>query len=286
MAEFNFGALDGDPAHLHLHGGLVTKDGRAVIIAADRNAGKTTTVAHLVARGWHYVTDEMVRLAAGTDEVLGVRKPVSIKPGGRRLVPHLQPWMIPSNDGEPDGFRFVPISASGATVVDGGRPHLVVLLRSPVDDHASAGAVALPMHPADAVVAMMQDVMDAERFGAAAQRLVMLAAASNTYELIRGTPEQTADEIERLARLDPPEPVDVCVHPSSDAFAPGVVSIGIGDRMVVHDPVSGPIFALDPGGARVWRQLAGWTDDIDITGPVIQPFVERLRALGVLAGTA
>ena len=65
MAEFNFGALDADPGHLHLHAGLVTKDDRAVIVAADRNTGKTTTVAHLVARGWNYVTDEMVRLAPG-----------------------------------------------------------------------------------------------------------------------------------------------------------------------------------------------------------------------------
>jgi len=69
-------------------------------------------------------------------------------------------------------------------------------------------------------------------------------------------------------------------------FTPGVLSVGVGDRMVVHDSDSGRIFALDPGGARVWQQLAGWSDGIDVGGPVIQPFVERLRALGVLAGAA
>src|SRR5262249_48589311 len=108
-----------------------------------------------------------------------------------------------------------------------------------------------------------------------------------SYKLIRGTPEETAAEIERLAGLDPAPSMDVCVFPESDAFTTGVVSVGLGDRMVVHDSVSGRIFALDSGGARVWRQLGGWSDDeIDVGGPVIQPFVERLRSLGVLAGAA
>src|SRR5262245_48039066 len=287
MAEFNFGALDADPAHLHLHAGLVTKGERAVIVAAERNTGKTTTVAHLVARGWSYVTDEMVRVPLGADEVLGVRKPLSIKPGGRDRVEHLQPWFIPPIDVEPDAFRFVPMSASGAIVADGGRPHLVILLRSRVGDDGSGGAVSSPLHPADAVVSMMQETMDAERFGPAAATLASLAAASHTYQLIRGTPEETADEIERLAALDPAPPMDVSVFPSSDAFAGGVVSIGVGDRMVVHDSASGRILALDAGGARVWRQLGGWSDDeIDLGGPVIQPFVEHLRSLGVLTGAA
>jgi hypothetical protein len=257
-----------------------------VIVAAAPNTGKTTTVAHLVARGWSYATDEMVRLPAETNDLLGVRKPLSIKPGGRSLVEHLEPWMIPPVDVEPDGFRFVPMSASGATVVNGGEPHLVILLRSGSGDDPNSGARAFPVHPADAVVAMMQDVMDAERFGPTAVRLARLAAASHTYEIIRGTPAQTADEIERLAALDPPEPIDIRVLPDNDAFATGVVSTTIGDRVVVHDTGSGRIFALDPGGARVWEQLAGWSHGIDTGGPVIQPFVEQLRALGVLAGTA
>ena len=162
--------------------------------------------------------------------------------------------MIPPIDVEPDGFRFVPMSAEpgAAPVVDGGRPHLVILLRSGVGPHQSVGLVGLRLHPADAVVAMMQDVMDAEWFGDVAPRLATLAAASHTFELLRGTPPETADEIERgLPGSIRPGRIDVCAFPSSHAFTPGVVSIGIGDRMVVHDSSSGRIFALDPGGARV-----------------------------------
>jgi hypothetical protein len=93
------------------------------------------------------------------------------------------------------------------------------------------------------------------------------------------------DEIEAVFRLDPPEPVEVEALPHSDAFSAGVVSIAIGDRIVVHDPASGRIFALDSGGARVWRQVGGWADDdLDVQGPVLGSFVAQLRALGVLAG--
>src|SRR5438874_8811383 len=52
MGEVNFGALDAEPEYLHLHAALATCEGRAVIIAAAANTGKTTTVAHVVARGW------------------------------------------------------------------------------------------------------------------------------------------------------------------------------------------------------------------------------------------
>ena len=83
-------------------------------------------------------------------------------------------------------------------------------------------------------------------------------------------------------------PVEVSVLPRSDAFSPGVVSVAVGDRTVVHDTTSGRIFALDAGATRVWTQLGGWSVDpsIDVDGPVIEPFVAQLRALGVLAGAA
>ena len=64
VGEINRSALDAEPEHLHLHAAMATKEGRAVVIAAPADTGKTTTVAQLVARGWAFVTDENVRLAA------------------------------------------------------------------------------------------------------------------------------------------------------------------------------------------------------------------------------
>jgi len=288
MGELNFGALEAEPEHLHLHAALATNEGRSVIIAAEANTGKTTTVAHLVARGWGFATDERVRLSQGTSEVAGLPKPLAIKPGGRAFVDHLEPWMIPPAGDGPEDFRFVPVSASGATVVAGGAPHVVLLLQRPFPGEPVTGAVAVHLHPADAVVALMQETLDAERFGSATMRLAELAAASHCFELTTGTPAETADEIERLFRLDPVESIEVSVLPSSPAFSPGVLSVMLGDRVVVHDTVSGRILALDAGGTRVWKQLGGWCDDdgIDVDGPAIGPFVAQLRALGVVAGAA
>jgi hypothetical protein len=286
LSAVNLCALDGEPEHLHLHAAAATNDGRAVVIAAQRDVGKTTTVAHLVARGWGFVTDETVRLPAGTQAISGVPKPLSIEPGGHELVAHLEPWLIPAIDHGTEGYQFVPMSASGATVTGEGEPHVVVLLRRPADAGAPGPATHV-LHPADAVVLLMQETLDAERFGDAALRLAALAAASHCAELVVGTPTETADAIEALFALDPVEPVTIAVLPPSAAFSPGVVSLAVGDRTVVHDTTSGRIFALDAGAARVWGRLGGWSDDeIDVDGPVLEPFVAQLRALGVLDGAA
>jgi hypothetical protein len=117
--------------------------------------------------------------------------------------------------------------------------------------------------------------------------LAELSAVSHCFKLAIWTPSATADAIEQLFALDPVDPLDVAVLPGSPAFSAGVVSVMLGDRVVIHDTVSGRILALDAGGTRVWRQLGGWgLDEVDVDGPVIGPFVEQLRALGVLAGAA
>jgi len=284
MGAVNISGLDADPGRLHLHAGAAVKDGRVAVVAAERDTGKTTTIAHLVKRGWAFITDETVSLARDTDDVSGFPKPLSIKPGGRGLVDHLTPWMIPGVEDGREDFRFVPVSASGGAVTTGGPVHLVVLLRRPPFRDPGEGAASRPMHPVDAAVALMQDTLDAERFGATALRLGRLAASSLCYELIVGTPEATADHIEMLVERVPGERFEVAALPPSPAINPTVVSIAIGDRVVIHDEASGRILALDAAGAVIWKHLGGWRTDpsIDVAGPVVAPFVGQLRALGVL----
>ena len=286
VADVNLCALDSEPDHLHLHAAAAVMEKRAVVIAAPRNTGKTTTVAHLAARGWGVVTDETVRLPADGHDISGFPKPLSIKPGAREHVEHLEPWMIPPVGDGPEEFRFVPIGASGAAVVEGGAPHVVIVLRRALIDGSDCGAVAQRLHPADAVVALMQETLDAERFGRSALRLATLAATSHCFELWVGTPTETVDQIETLFRLDRSEQLEVDLFPASTSFSPGVVSVAVGDRAVVHDTASGRIFALDEGATRVWKALGGWPvdEDIDVGAPVIEPFVAQLRSLGVLAG--
>jgi hypothetical protein len=285
MSAVNVCALDADPSALHLHAACATKDGRAVVIAAERNTGKTTTVAHLVERGWVFVTDEMVRLGRDDELVAGFSKPISIKPGGFELLPHLEANAIPPG-GSSDvfAFGFVPLGTSGAEIGRNGRPHLAVLLKRPDPQDQGAEPVVSPLHPADAVVSLMQQTLDAERYHDAAERLARLAAVSHCFTLSLGTPQASADAIDRLAALDPVAPLDVVVLPESAGVSEGVVSITIGTRAVVHDRSTGRIFALDEGATRVWLTLGGWESDpaIDLEGAVLGPFVSQLRGLGVL----
>ncbi len=292
LVDVNLCALDAEPEHLHLHAAAATTgDGRTVVLAAERDTGKTTTVANLAAAGWRFITDETVRLRADSPEITGFPKPLSIKPGGAAVVEHLEPFLVPAIGEGPEWFRFVSVGASGGQVTDHGTPYLVVLLRRMVGggtEHVEP--VVRGLQPADAVVALMQDTLDAERFGAAALRLAQLAAASHCFELTVGTPEKTVAEIERLALLEPAAHLPVTVLPASDAFRSGVASIAIGDRIVVHDTSTGMVFALDPGGAAVWRRLAGGSVDgdvdFDFDSVTIRPFVDQLRSLGVLVGAA
>jgi hypothetical protein len=285
MSAINLGALDAEPEFLHLHASLATRDRLAVVAAAERNTGKTTTVAHLAARGWGFVTDETVRLSDDSPMLSGFPKPLAIKPGGEATVGHLARWLLPPPGDGPADFRFVPMGATGAAVSDGGLPHLVILLRRPPFGSTGSGPVARQLHPADAVVALMQETLDAERYGRAALRLAELTAGTHNFELRMGTPSETADAIETLFRYEPIERLPVAQLPASDAFAPGVISVSIGDRAVVHDTSSGQIFALDAGATLVWQQLGGWYggEPIDLQGPAIGPFVAQLDSLGVLA---
>ncbi len=288
MSAVNLSALDAEPESLHLHAAAAARDGRAVIIAAERNTGKTTTVSHLVKRGWSFITDETVRLTADSTCVSGFPKPLSIKPGGIDLVPHLAAHAIPTVvDGQPS-FNFVPIGATGALVAASATPHSTVLLRR----DPAAGDDAVPssrrLQPADAVVALMQETLDAGRYGDAALRLAQLAVASNCYEVTVGSPEKTAEHIEELFTRPLAESTDITLLPASPHVVKDVVSVVIGDAIVVHERSGGGIFALDSAAARIWRHVGGWNVDeaIDIAGPIIAPFVNQLRSLGVLAEVA
>jgi hypothetical protein len=285
VSAINVATLDSEPGLLHLHAGAAARGDRAVLVAADRGTGKSTTIAHLVNRGWEFITDEMVRLYPDKPDVGGTPKPLTVKPGGTALLPHLEPFMIPPGDSDAHGLRFVPMGAAGAEIQTRATSQVVVLLKRETAPEPAIEPLVRPLHPADAVVGLMQETLDADRFGRAAVRLAELAASSHCVEMVRGTPERTAAKIEELARQGTPQPMEVTVLPPSDAISPTAVSVQIGDAVVVHDTKTGRILAMDRAGARVWKAVAGWEPDseIDIQGPVIAPFIAQLHALGVLA---
>ncbi|MGH9085716.1 MAG: hypothetical protein ACRDYW_09710, partial [Acidimicrobiales bacterium] len=105
----NLGALEAEPDRLHLHAAAVVRDGKALVISAPRETGKTTTLTRLVLRGWGYISDEALSIDATADEVRGFPKPLSIKPSGRHLVPELTEHLAPAADLDPADVAHVAL---------------------------------------------------------------------------------------------------------------------------------------------------------------------------------
>jgi hypothetical protein len=63
-----------------IHAGVVEMDGRACVLVGDSGAGKTSTVAALLARGASYLTDEVALLDPDTNNVVPFHLPMAIKP--------------------------------------------------------------------------------------------------------------------------------------------------------------------------------------------------------------
>jgi len=76
------GSRDG----LMFHAAAVALDNVAVMLPGKTGAGKTTLTAHLLRRGFSYLTDEMSYLPLGDSRVSGLPRPLGLKVSGRGIV--------------------------------------------------------------------------------------------------------------------------------------------------------------------------------------------------------
>jgi hypothetical protein len=74
-----------------LHASAATRAGITVILPADMESGKTTTVAGLLRAGFEYVTDEAVAIDPATGMVTPFPKTLSLDPGSWPLFPECRP---------------------------------------------------------------------------------------------------------------------------------------------------------------------------------------------------
>lgn len=282
-------ALDADPGRLHLHCAALAKDGRGVLITARSGTGKTTLAAKLLTLGWSYGSDESVAISPDSMVVASFPKPLMIKDGERSPVPELESLRVVV-DRFDDRIWTVPAGAMGADCVDSIEPRCIVVL---TPDQRVAGvdpSHPTTIHPTDAVVAMMEQTMDAGRYGPrAVEALAVLAARSRCVQMQVGPLEEASTALERLTSETPIENHVQVLEPSPSPGLPWHVSehsrsLIIGERAVVHDTAGGAISALDEAGTAVWLTLlgdppAGWGLDM-LQNPAIRGFVDQLTALG------
>lgn len=69
-----------------LHAGVVSKSGRAILVAGESGAGKSSLIAWLVEYGFDYLTDEIAILKDQRSEVGGLRRAIVLKPGSMEIV--------------------------------------------------------------------------------------------------------------------------------------------------------------------------------------------------------
>ena len=289
-------ALDAEPERLHLHCAALALHGRGVLISAPSGIGKSTLAAGMVLRGWTYVSDEAVGIESRSTTATGFAKPIVIKADGNDLLPELDAARV--SLAHDDHEWCVPASALDAAIAPETEPAVVVALQRSADGDTQAPPTASPLHAADAVVTLMGQTMDAERFGPDAVTVVAhLAARSRCVRLSVG-PLDAAVSLLAEAVASPHDPLDVHVFPphgsQPDDVSPGwsvpaqVRSVMIGDRAVVHDTVGGSIVALDEAGTAVWQALHGeaphwWQPDALQQADIVH-FLGQLAGYGLVAG--
>jgi hypothetical protein len=284
FAGLSIAVLDASPEHLHLHAAAAVSEGRAVVIPATRYTGKTTTVANLLAAGWEFITDEIVTLDQ-PGRVSGVPRPLGLKPGAAEHISLPLDVVVPTSP--TTGFRYASVGRNGGLVCAHAPVGTVALLEFPNDPNEAARVERL--HPADAVVALMQHTLDAARYGPeAVVRLAELTCGAISARVFRGSPEGTVAAIAELAARPAPEPLVVERYGPSPNAGSAVVSLSLGGRAVIHHLGSGAILALDEAATKVWEVAGGWAGhaDVDLSAPVISTFVGQLRDLDLLAETA
>jgi len=197
--QVNRQAVASVPDSTVLHAGGVVRDGVAVLLPAESNAGKSTLVSGLLAAGFDYLSDEAVALTAD-DQLLPFPKALGLDRGSWPLFPDLEPpeafadlhqnrWHVPPNRIRPDSV---------------GRP--VELGAIVVPRYREGEATRWePLAPTDAFVLLLEQAFTvAERPDALAQ-VARLVLGCGARRLVSGSLEGSVAAVcdlvaERAAR--------------------------------------------------------------------------------------
>ena len=77
--------------YLVLHGAVVERDGRALVLLGRTGSGKSTLCAALTISGWRLLSDELTMIVPGTLDVVPLPRPMSLKNDSIAVVRGLAP---------------------------------------------------------------------------------------------------------------------------------------------------------------------------------------------------
>ncbi len=133
------------PGHVLLHAAAATWDGRAVVLPAPMESGKTTTVTGLLLAGFGYLTDEAAAVSLTDLHVEPFHKSLSVDNGSWPVLAGLREQ---DAGGMPAQWQ-VPVSSLGTSSLSSRAPVAFVVLPKYV---AGADTVLEPLTPATAAL--------------------------------------------------------------------------------------------------------------------------------------
>ena len=173
-----------------LHGAVLVRDEKALLLLGDAWAGKTTLALALVQRGWGYFSDDLVVIERSSGLVRPVPKPPGVKAYSWDQMKHY--WRpLPKELGEPPGPFVIPPPFSGSLDAR-ARPTWMVALEFREGGETSITPLSLGEGLARA----------AEHLGSLDANVVTdLARATQSVEPALLTYDSVADAVARLEEL-------------------------------------------------------------------------------------
>ena len=169
--------------HLMAHAGAVARDGRAVLLPAVAEAGKSTLTAGLVRAGMDYLSDEAAALTPDGD-VDPYPKAIALDPGSWAALPDLRPAL--DADLEPYAARqwhVDPNAIRPGSIAGRCRPALVVAPRYEPGAPAEVEAVSA----AEGVRVLAQESFNLRQWGRPGLELLAgVARGCRCYRLRHG----------------------------------------------------------------------------------------------------
>lgn len=268
--------LDSEPRRLRLHGGAVADpSGRAAVVLGLSGAGKSTLIAHLAHSGLRLINDEQVTLFPDQGVVAGFTRPVAIKPGGTAHLPEV----VAATLEETGATMLVTARALGTDHCLSAQPVVTVL-----PERARDGEDDLPswelLSPGRAVEALLANNLDLENRPVEGLRAaVWLAEAGPVVRLRYRHAAEACVEVQRLldepparfeertatvvdhavgrdlAQLSGVTSGGQTVPPVDYSVSPQVLSVDLGDEVLVYQRATRGVALFNAAGTELWRRL-------------------------------